>query len=274
LSGKLSKVLVYGALISGILAVAIPYLWMASCSFKGPVEIFEFPPSLFPKSMYWGNFEQIFNSLPIPRIFFNSFFVSISTTLSALLFGSLAGYAFAKLKFYGQKLLFALALSTMLLPFVLFIIPRFIIINNLKLVGTYGGLILPFAMNGLTIFLFKQFFDTIPNDIRDAAIVDGCSELGVLFRIMLPLSKPILIVAGIFTFMDSWNNFLWALIMTMGRPNMMTIPVGLAYFSQSYVTYWGASMAMATLSTLPIIGVYFIFQRYFIESIALTGLKG
>ena len=258
----------------GVLVVATPYLWMIGSAFKDQVEIFAFPPTLIPQSPTLGNFSQVMDRLPLPRIAFNSAFVSLSVSGLALFFGALAGYAFARLKFIGREILFALALFTMMFPAVLLLIPRFILIKQMGLVGKYPGLILPFAVSGLSIFLFRQFFALIPGDLRDAAIMDGCSELGVLFRIMLPLSKPVFVTAGVFVFMDTWNDFLWPMVVTMGHPELMTMPVGLAFFSQSYVTYWGASMAMATLFTVPVVVVYLFFQRYFVESIALSGLKG
>lgn len=258
----------------GVLVTATPYLWMISSSFKNQVEIFAFPPTLIPQSPTLENYGQVMDRLPLLRIAFNSFLVSLSVTGLAIFFGALAGYAFARLKFIGREFLFGLALFTMMFPAILFLIPRFMLIKQMGLVGTYPGLILPFVVNGLSIFLFRQFFALIPNDLRDAAIMDGCSEMGVLFRIMLPLSKPVFVTAGVFTFMDTWNDFLWPMVTTMGYPELMTMPVGLAFFSQSYIHYWGASMAMATLFTVPVVLVYLFFQRCFVESIALTGLKG
>lgn len=210
---------------------------------------------------------------PFGRFFLNTLIVALASVAGQLIFCSMAAYAFARLRFKGRDKLFGLYLATMMIPAIVTIIPAFLIINMFGWMNTYWALFTPTVSSVWGIFLLRQFFQTIPRDLEDAARVDGASEFTIFWRIILPLSKPALATLAIFAFMGSWKDFLWPLIVT-NRMDMRTVEVGIATFSNLYNTDWPHQMAAAVVVMLPIIIVFFIAQKYFVRGITLTGLKG
>ena len=212
--------------------------------------------------------------IPFIRAFFNSLFVSLSITFSVLLFGSIVGYALSRLNFRGREFLLILILFTMMIPFQITLIPTYVLIVKLGLVDTYAGLILPGMMSSFSILVFRQFFLTIPESLIESARLDGCNDLQILFKIIIPLSKPAVSTVGILTFMSSWNEVLWPLIVIRDE-KLMTMPqlVTIFVLGGQAGSQLGVQLASATLLALPIIIAYSFFQRYFIESMATVGLK-
>lgn len=269
----MKSLLKYAALVAGALVFAYPFLWMIAGSLKPEVEIGGL--SLWSSRFSLSNYQQVLTRVPLARSFFNSLVVSLSVTSSVLVFGSLVGYALAKLRFVGKRLLYLVILFTMTIPFQITLIPQYILMVKLGLTDTYAALIAPTMMSAFGIVLFRQFFMGIPDALIDAARLDGCSELRILFRIVWPLSKPTLITVGILTFMTSWNEVLWPLIVVRER-TLMTMPqlVTIFVIGGEAESQLGLLLAAATLLALPVITAYAVFQRYFIESMVHTGVKG
>ncbi len=270
----IGNVIAYAILISGAIAMIMPFVWMVSTSFKEPGGIFTYPPRWIPDRFALSNYLDAWRAVPFGRYFFNSVFVASAVTLGQLITCSLAAYAFARLDFPGKSLLFVLFLSTMMIPLQLTIIPSFLVLRELKWLDTYYALVVPFTVSAFGTFLLRQTFMTIPQDLEDAAKLDGCSRLGFLWRIVLPLSRPSLASLALFTFMGTWNDYLWPLIMTNSR-EMRTLQIGLRFLvSQEGGSRWGMFMAAAVMVSLPVIVFYLLVQKQFVEGIALTGLRG
>jgi multiple sugar transport system permease protein len=249
-----------------------PFVWGISTSFKEMREVLSSPFNLIPKRFTLINYRNVVTSIPIARFFINSLIVSFSITISQLITCSLSAYAFARLRFPLRDTLFFILLGTMMIPQHVIMVPVYIILNFFRLIDSYAALILPFVSSAFGTFLLRQFFMTIPKELEDAAFLDGCGHLGFLFRIMIPLSRPILATLAIFTFMWSWNNYLWPLIVT-NRIEIRTLQYGLAMFKEEGGINWGQLMAGTTIATIPILIIFFIAQKQFIEGITLTGLK-
>jgi len=267
------KILKYTLLIILTLSMLIPFLWMLSTSLMSELEVYQFPPKFIPSTLKWSNFIEAMSMQPFGRYFLNTFIVSSASVIGQLIFCSMAAYAFARLRFLGRDKIFGLYLSTMMIPAIVTIIPAFLIINIFGWMNTYWALFTPTISSVWGIFLLRQFFQTIPKDLEDAARVDGASEFTIFWKIILPLSKPALATLAIFAFMGSWKDFLWPLIVT-NRMDMRTVEVGIANFSSLYSTDWPHQMAAAVVVMLPIIIVFFIAQKYFVRGITLTGMKG
>ncbi|MBA2595714.1 MAG: carbohydrate ABC transporter permease [Chloroflexia bacterium] len=253
----------------------VPFLWMVSTSFKGIDEVYAFPPSFVPELLRWSNYVEAWQAVPFSRFFFNSLFVAAATTVAVVLTSSMAGYSFARLRYPGRDLLFLAYLATIMIPFPVLIIPLFILMRQLGLVDTLAGLILPAAFTAWGTFLMRQFMLTIPREIEEAARMDGASFWRIYLQIIMPLSRPVVATLGIFTFLGSWNDFLWPLIMISSGENK-TLPLGLTMF-QSQIpikTPWQLVMAAATFSVLPVLIVFVLGQKYYVRGIATTGLKG
>lgn len=269
----MKKPLKYLLLSIGAAIFAYPFLWMIASSLKPETEIGGF--GLWSPNITLHNYEQVMTRIPIARALFNSLIVSLSTTLSVVVFGSMVGYALARLRFIGQKLAYAIVLFTMTLPFQITLIPQYILIVKLGITDTYIALVAPTVMTAFSIILFRQFFLHVPQALIDAARIDGCSDLRILFRLIWPLSRPVLITVSILTFMTSWNEVLWPLMVVRDR-SLMTMPqlVTLFTIGGESESLLGLQLAAATLLALPIIIAYSFFQRYFIESMASAGIKG
>jgi len=274
-------------LAAGALTTIVPFLWMISTSLKPESEIFRFPPVWVPSLWKWDNYADAMKAAPFGRYFLNTIIYSVAITASNLLFCSMAAYAFARLRFRGRNLLFILVLGTMMIPGQVTMVPVFIMLKRWPLLGgndllgvgghgllnTYTGLVLPGAVGAFGIFLLRQFFMTLPRELEDAARIDGCSEVGIYWRIILPLSKPAMATLGIFTFTAAWNEFLWPLLI-MSKESMKTLQVGLQVFQTQYTTRWDLLMAGTVVVTLPVLIIFLFGQRYFTRGIALSGIKG
>ncbi|OQY38284.1 MAG: ribokinase [Candidatus Cloacimonetes bacterium 4572_65] len=221
---------------------------------------------------FFSNFKRAWEKVPFGLYIRNTVIVAIFTLLGVLVTSALAAYAFARMEFYGRDFLFYLLVSMMMVPQPVYLIPSYIILSKLGLVNSYFALIVPWVANIFTIFLFRQHFKTIPQELFDAASIDGCSRLGVLWKIVLPLSKPVIATASIFSIIGSWNSFMWPLVMTTSK-NLRVLQVGLSYFSQDSGTETSLLMAASTFSILPLVILFFIAQKQIIASSAKSGLK-
>ena len=264
----------YALLLLGLLAVAGPFLWMILSSFKPQSELVRVPPTWLPETWTFSNYDRLFTQLNFPRYFFNSVFVAGSVVLANIVFCSMVGYALAKLNFVGKRLIMLLVLGTLMVPGSVTVIPLFVLMSKLGLVNTYWAVILPFAVGPFGVFLMRQFMLGIPNDLLEAARVDGASEFRIFWKVVVPLSWPGMAALGIITFLGSWNNFLWPLIVLTDE-HMYTLPVALGTFAiGQHQADYGLLMAGATALVIPIVVVFLLLQRHFTESIANTGIKG
>ncbi len=261
-------------LVLACLLMALPLLWMLLTALKTEQDIFSRP--LFwlpPHPMLAANIARVFQRIPFGRFFGNSLIVATSVTLSDLLFSTMAGYALAKYRFPGRKMVFGAILSTMMVPFIVILIPQYIIVRDLGWLDTYQGLIVPFAISSFGVFLMRQAFQRMPDELIDAARIDGAGEWRILFRIAVPLNVAPLISLAILRFLDEWDNLLWPLVATSSE-RMRTLSLGMALLQDDrYGTDFPMLMAAAMMAVLPIIIVYAVLQRHFIRSVASTGLK-
>jgi multiple sugar transport system permease protein len=268
-----SRLWLYAVLTIGFLVVITPFVWMILGSFKSDAELRQVPPTWWPQRPTLDNYRQLFSEESFPRYFLNSTLVAVAVTLGNLVFCSMVGYALAKLAFRGKKLVFGLVMGTLLLPGMVTFVPLFVLVANLGLVDTYPGLILPFLVTPFGVFLMRQFIVGLPDDLLDAGRIDGAGELRIFRQIILPLCGPGLATLGILTFLSSWNNFLWPLVVAQTQEHY-TLPVALALFSTGqHAVNYGLLMAGATVVVVPIVVIFLILQRRFIEGIATTGIK-
>jgi multiple sugar transport system permease protein len=269
----LGRAALYGVVWLGALTMLVPFLWMVSTSLKPLPDVFKWPPLWLPSDPKWENYRTIFEVVPLARFFGNTVVVSVARTAGVLVTSTLAGYAFARMRFPGRDAVFLAYLGTMMVPGQVTLIPSFVIVRQLGWIDTYYALIVPGLFSPFGVFLMRQFFLTIPRDLAEAATIDGASPLGILRDIMIPLARPALATLGVFTLLGAWNDFLWPLIVT-NSPDKQMLNVGLAYFQDLYYTEWSLLMAAAVLALLPVLLLYLLAQRYFVEGIAVTGLKG
>ncbi len=269
----LSRLILYLFLIAAAVTVIYPFFWMMTATLKPEAEIMTFNP--LGSSYSLDSYSKMIEKIPIFRSLFNSLLVSVISTVSVLVLCSMTGFALARLKFRGRNTIFNVILFTMVLPFQLTLIPLYVLMVKLGWTDSYAGLIMPYTMSPFAILLFRQFFMAIPEDLIDAARIDGLSDLGILFRIFWPLSKPALITVGIVHFMGIWNEALWPLIVVR-KETIMPMPQMVALFAVSgqAESQIGMQLAAAAVMTIPIILAYLFLQRYFIESMATSGLKG
>jgi multiple sugar transport system permease protein len=267
------QIVAHVMLAIGAVTMVIPFLWMLSTSLKSDRQAYIFPPIWIPTPIVWANYGTVWEALPFDRFLINSAIVSILVTLGQLTTCSMGAFAFARLRFPGRDRLFVLYLATMMIPFQVTMIPVFILVKSFRWLDTYQALVIPMIFSAYGTFLLRQFFMTIPSELEDAAKIDGCSYWRIFWNIILPLSKPALATLGIFVFMWSWNNFLWPLLV-VNSLEMKTLPLGLAYFLGQYTIYWNLLMAGTTIALVPVLVAFFLAQRYFVEGITLTGLKG
>ena len=268
-------ILRYGIMIFIALVMIFPFFWMASTSFKTVAETKIYPPTIIPQDPIWlTNYIEVTTRIDFFAYLRNSVTVSVLVTIGALFTSALAGYIFAKFTFKGRDTLFFLVVATMMVPFHVVLIPVFLIIRNMGIYNSLWALIVPGLVTAWGIFLMRQYMKTIPSEMLDAARIDGASELAIFLRIVLPISKPGLSALGIFIFMYHWNDFLWPLIVIEDAP-IRTLPLGLALFSEGFgIARWNLVMAATVLTVLPILIVFAIAQRNFIEGITLGSLKG
>ncbi|WP_420454364.1 carbohydrate ABC transporter permease [Rubrivirga sp.] len=267
-----SRALGYAVVYTAALLTLAPFVWMVLTSFKEIGEIFSYPPTWWPETFTLENYSAAFSAAPFGRYYVNSLFVATAVTLGQLVTCSMAAYAFARMEFWGRDALFFVFLATMMVPVHVTMIPSFMILHSLGLIDTYGALIIPGLASAFGTFLLRQFFLTIPKELEEAAFLDGCGRFRVLWQIIVPLSRPALATLAIFTFMGVFNDFLWALVVVNSQ-ELYTVQLGLAVFRDRYMTEWGSLMAGSVVATLPILLVFAVAQRHFIEGIALSGLK-
>jgi len=266
------RIFIHILLLLGLAITLAPFIWMISTSFKSSESVFTFPPQWIPQHPTIEQYQALFREVNFLQFFKNSAIVAFGITLFSLFLNSLGGFAFAKYKFPGREKIFALLLATMMVPGQITMIPVFLMLKSIGLINSYWGLIIPAGASAFGIFLMRQFITTIPNDLIESARIDGCSEFRIYWTIILPLCKPVIAALGIFTFMGSWNAFLWPLIV-MIKENMYTLPVALANLSGQYATKFGLLMAGAVVVVTPVIIVFILAQRYVIKGVAVTGLK-
>jgi multiple sugar transport system permease protein len=268
-----AKVVLYVLLFGGLAVVVGPFVWMLLSSFKPEGEIRANPPSWWPHDPTLANYGNLFARLDFPTYFTNSAVVAVLTTVGNLLFCSAAGYALAKLPFAGKRLLLGIVLATLMVPSIVTIVPLFVLSSNLGLVNSTAGLILPYLAQAFGVFLMRQFIQSIPNDLLEAARIDGASELRIYWQVVLPLCRPALATLGILTFLASWNNFLWPLVAATTEDNY-TLPVALALYAIGQNrTEYDLLLAGAVVVVLPVLIVFVLLQRHFVRGIATTGLK-
>ena len=265
-------IIAYIILIIWAVLSLMPLFWMGSISVSNIVTLLKMPPSLLPDPFTLENYSNLLSGGPFIAWLGNSLFVTTANTTLSLCISSFYGYIFAKKVFPGANLLFGLLISTLMVPFFVVVIPVFLMFRNFDLLNTHWALIIPSAFSAFGVFLMRQTIKTLPTELIDAAKIDGCSEFGVYLRIILPLIKPGLAVLAIFTFVNSWNDFFWPLIV-LNDPDMYTLPVGLPTLQGQWVDY-GLVMAASSIAALPTIIIFLAFQRYFLQGITIGAIKG
>jgi ABC-type glycerol-3-phosphate transport system permease component len=273
-------ILGYAMLLAVALMMALPFIWMLSTSLKTPGTEFRYPPEFLPRTFDATAYERLFTLVDFGGYFINTIIVTAGTVAGQLVICSMAAYAFARLHFIGRDLIFIFFLATMMIPFQITLIPLYLMVHAAGGLNTYWGLIVPGISSAFGIFLLRQAFLTVPRDLQDAARVDGASEWAIYSRIFLPLNFPALATLGVFAFMATWTDLLWPLLIAR-EERLRTLELGLAYFTASASGFgqltqpnWPLIMAAAVVVMLPVIVVYFVAQRYFVEGISLTGVKG
>ena len=255
------------------LIMAAPLIWMAITSIETPSEALHFPPVLIPAGIDWHNYTAAVDSAPFGAWYLNSVIVCAVVVVSNVMLCALAAYAFARIRFLGSNLVFIALLATLMVPFQVVLIPTFLIVRHLGLIDNIGALIAPNLVNAFGIFMLRQFFRTLPIELEEAARIDGCSRLGVLVKIVLPLSVPALSTLALITLLWTWNDFLWPLV-AINTESHMTLQVGLSTFQGAHQTQWTILMAGNMMALIPMVVAFVLTQRSFVRSIAASGLKG
>jgi multiple sugar transport system permease protein len=264
---------IYIPLIIGLLLLVGPFIWMLLGSFKTTGELRQVPPTWWPENPTLANYEDLFSRLNFLGYFFNSTVVAVAVTVGNVVFCSMLGYALAKLSFPGKRVLFGVVLGTLMVPAVVTFMPLFVLVANLGLVNTHAGLILPFLAGAFGVFLMRQFIGGIPDELLDAARVDGAGEHYIFWRIVMPLCGPAIATLTILTFLASWNSFLWPLVVATSD-RMYTLPVAIALFATGQQeTNVALLMAGSVVVILPVLIVFIALQRHFTQGIAMTGIK-
>ncbi|MEO8288424.1 MAG: carbohydrate ABC transporter permease [Chloroflexota bacterium] len=255
--------------------IILPLLWMLSTSLKPKSQWFTQSIEWIPRTFTLENYQKLFDNpaTPIGNWFFNSVSIALITTFLVLAIDSLAAYAYARMDFPGRKALFALMLLTLFLPGMMFLVPNFLTIANLHLLNSWGGVILPGLAGVFGVFFLRQFFEGIPKELEEAASIDGANRFQVFYMVVLPLAKPALATLGILTFLGSWNDFLWPLLV-LRDPKLQTLPPGLRTLQGAYSSEYGLMLAGAVIVAVPVLLIYIVLQRYIVQSVAATGLKG
>lgn len=271
---SLNRIVVYLVLLAGLLVTLVPFIWVLLTSLKTSSEIIRIPPTFFPENWSLDSYKTIFNDprLPLGRFYLNSLFVALSRVVITLFTSSLAGYIFAKYKFWGKNLTFGFILAQLMIPFQVVMIPSYLILTKLHLVNSLWGLIIPSMVDAFGIFLMRQFIENIPGELIDAGRIDGASEFHIYWKIVLPQLGAPLATLGIFTFMASWNDYLWPLIVITTHEKR-TLPLLLIWYNSQHTTRYDLTMAASVLVLLPILAVYILFQRWIVRGIAMTGFK-
>jgi multiple sugar transport system permease protein len=271
----LTQAVIWVVLVVGAVLMMLPLLWMVSSSFKLQQRVFQMPPQLIPNPFRPQNYVEALTYKPFHIYFRNTAFIVAMHEIAVLWAASFCAYGFARMRFVGRELWFGVVLATMMVPYAVMLVPNFVIFTGLHWIDTFLPLIVPpfFGGGAFYIFLLRQFFRTIPEELADAARIDGCNEFAIYARIMMPLAKPALTTVAIFTFIGAWNDFMGPLLY-LNSPEKFTVSIGLSAFRSVLNTRWDLLMAASTATTLPIIIVFFMAQRYFVQGVVMTGLKG
>jgi putative chitobiose transport system permease protein len=270
----LSALLSYLVLGAIAIVMLLPMVWLVSTAFKGPMEnLFAFPPQLWPSAPTLNNFVKVWQENPFGQYFANSIFVSALTVTLNLIFCALGAYPLARMEFRGRSIIFSAVVSSILIPFQIVMIPLFILARDLGLVNTYLGMVFPALASAFGLFLLRQAFQSVPKELEEAARIDGCSELGIWWNVMLPAIRPSLFTLAIFVFIGSWSDFLWPLIIT-NRPEMYTLPLGVAKLTGTSDADWRMVAAGSVLSIAPIVAFFLLMQKYIVPSEVGSGVKG
>lgn len=270
---KVSKILIYVVLILVTSVMLIPFLWMISASLKLNKDVFSFPIQWIPENPRWKNYIDIWTKIPLLTFIKNSAKLTVIVTLLQLFTSSFAAYAFAKLNFKGKNLLFLGYIATIAVPWQAYMVPQFMMMRSWHLNNTHLAIICLQAFSAFGVFLMKQFYEGVPSDLCEAARIDGLSEYGIWSRIMLPLSKPALSTLTIFTFVNTWNDFLGPLIY-LTKNELKTIQIGLRMFISQYSAEYGLIMAASVIALIPVLVIFLSMQKYFVQGVAATGIKG
>lgn len=271
----LRKIPLYLVASLGAFLTILPFLWMILSSIRNNSEIFRYPPTIIPDVIRFDNYSKLLEMWPFGTWYLNSVLITVISTIAVLFFSSLAGFGFAKYEFKGRRVMFAILIGSTMIPFQLILIPLFIEVSRLKMINSYAGLIIPFMAPAMGIFLMKQFISAIPNELLDSARIDGCSEFGVYWNIILPLIRPAMGALAIITALGSWNSFIWPLVI-LHSETMMTLPVGLARLTENVpgkTRDFGVIMAAASLVSVPVLLVFLAMQRQFISGLLSGSVK-
>ncbi|WP_418275368.1 carbohydrate ABC transporter permease [Isoptericola jiangsuensis] len=281
-----NSIILHVLLMIGALTMLVPFVWMIFTSVKSPSELAQFPPTFFPQEWHWSNYAEALDAAPFDVYFRNSFIIATGHTLITLVIGSMAGYALARIRFRGREIVFLSLVAMLMIPTYTKIVPQFLIVKFMPLFGgndilgqggsgwlnTWWALIIPGGLSATSIFLFRQFYLSLPKELEEAARIDGMGEFRIFAQIYTPLIKPAIATVGLLTFQDSWNNFLWPLLVTT-TDELRVIQVGLAVFQQLDNTSWHYLMAGTTLATVPMVLLFIMTQKYFIQGFTNSGIK-
>ena len=270
LKGK--NVVIWVLLVAGAGVMLFPLYWMFATAIRPRTELFSGEFNLFPSELVWSNFSEAWGKLPFTQFYINSIVIAVIAVAVTVFINLLAGFTFAKYEFPGRNVLFLLLISTLMIPIQVIMVPEFLIVSQLGWVNTYAGVIAPRAAEAFGIFMVRQFMVSIPDELLEAARLDGASEFKIFLRVVLPLSWPVIAVLTIFTFMWRWNDFAWPLVVLQER-STYTVPLGLNLMKGQFFTDWTGIMSMSLVSILPMLLVFIFFQRYFIQGMATTGMK-
>lgn len=268
-----NKIIIHILLIIGAIFVVLPFIWMILTSLKTLTEATQIPPKIFPDKLQWSNFKEAAQTLPYGKFYYNTIVYTLVTTIGQLVFCSMAGYAFARIDFPGRNIVFIIILSVLMVPGQIFLIPQFMIINKLNLLNSIPALVIPGLFSAFGTFLMRQFFLTLPKELEEAAVLDGCNQFQIFYKIMLPLVKPGLVALAISTVLYCWNSLMWPLIVNTSI-DKMTLSAGLSSLQGQHATNYPVMMAGTILAIWPMIIAFILFQKQFIEGIASTGTKG
>lgn len=270
----IGALIAHGLLLTGAIAMILPFFWMISTALKSPLEASASQTIWWPAVLQWQNFRLAWEAQPLwPHFFVNSAVTTALTVIAEVALATMAAYAFSRIQFWGKEVLFTILLSTMMIPGEVLLIPNFITIANLGWIDTYMALVVPWAVSVFGIFLLRQHFMQIPKELQEAAYLDGAGHLRFLLTCVIPLSRPAIATVMLLKFVSSWNSFLWPLV-TTNRPEMRTVQVGLNSFLQESGTQYQLMMAAATVTLIPVVAVFLAAQKQFLESVAKSGLKG
>ncbi|GAA4722527.1 carbohydrate ABC transporter permease [Isoptericola chiayiensis] len=281
-----NKLILHLLLIIGSVTMVIPFVWMLFTSVKSPAELAQFPPTFFPQEWHWSNYAEALDAAPFDKYFRNSLIIATGHTLITLVIGSMAGYALARIRFRGREIIFLSMVAMLMIPTYTKIVPQFLIVKFMPLFGgnditgqggsgwldSWWALLIPGGLSAMSIFLFRQFYLTLPKELEEAARLDGLGEFRIFAQIYTPLMKPAVATVALLTFQESWNNFLWPLLVTTSD-DLRVIQVGLAVFQQVEATAWQYLMAGTTLATVPMVLLFVMAQKYFIQGFTNSGIK-